>query len=64
MVPQEPAYFSDLEMGMVGIEPTLTSVNGFLRPARLPIPPHPLITLQQVGDYRSLRGSGQATKKE
>jgi hypothetical protein len=26
---------------MVGIEPTLSCDNGFLRPARLPIPPHP-----------------------
>ena len=28
-------------VGMVGIEPTLPFGNGFLRPARLPIPPRP-----------------------
>ena len=43
-------------MGMVGIEPTLPSGNGFLRPARLPVPPHP----QMKRDYREPSGYGQA----
>ena len=49
-------------VGMVGIEPTLPFGNGFLRPARLPIPPRPhgLFNQPKPGDYKYQPEPGQA----
>lgn len=51
----------EVMMGMVGIEPTLPFGNGFLRPARLPVPPRPRVRFQTAPDYKDRSRDGQAS---